>query len=166
MEIHKHRTYSLKLALRMLPHKTQLLSQVENQATETMSQVLRIGGELVGDLAQEEIDDAKERMTKFAPGGPGTEQVRDRQRERDRERQRESEREREKKMVVMMNLVVIHTFSHAHTHSFSLLLARSAHLCKQIVMSAIGPMGWKIGEHERRELQVCVCREGMRVCER
>ena len=24
----------------------------------------------------------------------------------------------------------------------------------QIVMSPLGPMGWKLGEHERRELQV------------
>ena len=29
----------------------------------------------VGDIAQKEIEEAKERMAKFAPGGPGTEQV-------------------------------------------------------------------------------------------
>ena len=28
-----------------------------------------------GDIAQKEIEEAKERMAKFAPGGPGTEQV-------------------------------------------------------------------------------------------
>jgi hypothetical protein len=53
----------------------QLLSRVESVATETMTEVLRIGGELVGDLAQDEIKDARDRMAKFAPGGPGTEQV-------------------------------------------------------------------------------------------
>lgn len=78
------------------PELDEVLSQVENVATETMSNVLRIGEELVGDIAQKEIEEAKERMAKFAPGGPGTE---------------------------------------------------------QIVMSPLGPMGWKIGEHERRELQ-------------
>ena len=55
--------------------RKQLLSRVESVATETMTEVLRIGGELVGDLAQDEIKDARDRMAKFAPGGPGTAQV-------------------------------------------------------------------------------------------
>jgi len=78
------------------PELDELLSRVESVATETMTEVLRIGGELVGDLAQDEIKDARDRMAKFAPGGPGT---------------------------------------------------------AQVVMSPLGPMGWKLGEHERRELQ-------------
>jgi hypothetical protein len=107
----------------------QVLSQVENIASEALINVLRIGEELVervecvrcvclsvclslsrcmrveicthvcvcmcmhidtwnkpamrvgallsqaGDIAQKEIEEAKERMAKFAPGGPGTEQV-------------------------------------------------------------------------------------------
>ena len=45
-----------------------------------MTEVLRIGGELVGEIAEDEIKDARDRMAKFAPGGPGTEQVRAKQR--------------------------------------------------------------------------------------
>jgi hypothetical protein len=38
---------------------------------------MRVGALLsqAGDIAQKEIEEAKERMAKFAPGGPGTEQV-------------------------------------------------------------------------------------------
>jgi hypothetical protein len=38
------------------PELDEVLSQVENVATETMTEVLRIGGELVGDIAKAEIE--------------------------------------------------------------------------------------------------------------
>ena len=78
------------------PQLDGVLSEVESAATEKLSEVLRIGRELIGDVVKSEIEDAQDRMSKFAPGGHGT---------------------------------------------------------QQIVMSPLGPMGWKLGERERRELQ-------------